>query len=194
VDEANKGLFRTAGRSRDLPSEVFSPLKDSLVWPAALVFRWSPMKDKKLRLALQETGKQETLWEKRNIDSALGRYEDPEARSALLRWRNKIGEAGTGRLTFVLEDDEGSVKVRFDLLSVEAERDLERALARWDNESNGVLRLLGRANVLFEKELLPESLSAYEEALKLDPSDPQIRVRVIDAHRMIGDEPYEAPQ
>ena len=187
VRKAREGLFRVAGRLRSERARVFSPQPGSQVWPASLVFRWSPRPAKKnVVLTLQETASAKSLWNKKDIDGANGLYEDLQACAALRSWRDEHGD-GVERLTLIFQDDEGTVKVPFDLLTREQEKELESALVRWDADTQGLLRHLGRAEVFFQRNLLPESAAEYEDALKRNPDDQAVRKRTAEAFRMIDD-------
>lgn len=165
------------GRDRGAEESPFiSPADGGVIRPSAFTLRWEPTPAlASFAVRVEKAGAE--VWSARVADGRKGVLASAEARRALARAR-----AEGGSTTLVLKVEGADVApVTFGLLGSEAERELDRQLAKWDADPSPLMRRLGRAAAFVRLHMFTDAAAEYEAALALFPSSRDLLTRTICA-------------
>jgi tetratricopeptide (TPR) repeat protein len=143
---------------------IISPKESETIRPKAFSLRWKPYKyPKKIKLELR-VSLGEKLWSAENINGSKGLFESPSLRAVL----KKAQKEDYLRLVLMLEDgNELPQIVKFHLISVEAQQELNEKLKVFNSETNPILKAMGRGSLFGEYELYTEAAEEFEKALAI---------------------------
>jgi hypothetical protein len=138
---------------------IISPKDSELVQPQAFAVSWRPSTSQ-MKLSLRvHLG--ERIWGPEEVDGSMGSFTSDSLVIAL----KKAQKAGDLHLVLTLDDGRGSVqRVKFDLISASEQQSLNARLKVFADESDGVLRALGRGLVFSEFELYGEAIEEFDKA------------------------------
>lgn len=182
--EAAQELGRSGGRAMGVLSPFFSPAPDSAVRPSTLVLRWIRSRELSSFLVSIRDQSHQRLWEKKIANGGAGSLDSNELKQILTRFRDQHTK---GLLILEVEDKNliGS-QARFSLLTALDEKNLQQELAEWDQETDVLMRHLGRAHAFFLKDMFTEVAEEFEAALWETPDSRDLLLRTIQAHRDTG--------
>jgi hypothetical protein len=182
--QALQSLGRSGGREMGVLSPVYSPASQGMVRPGTLVLRWvSSEALSSLSLTVKETSGRE-LWQQNIADGAAGFLVSESLRQTLSQYRAK---GGKGALVLDVEDKNhiGS-QIRFSLITVEDESNLDKELSEWDKEPDAFMRRLGRAAAFSSRSMFNDVAEEFEAALAETPDSHEVLLRTMQAHRDTG--------
>lgn len=151
-----------AGRPKGEGVSIISPTGSELIQPEAFVFRWKPS-ESPLKLTLKvHLG--EKLWGPEIVDGSKGSFTSDDLIAAL-KHAQKVGNL---HLVIVLDDgSEPSPVVKFNLVSEADQQNMIEKLKVFADETNEVLKALGRGMVFSAYELHSEAVVEFEKALAI---------------------------
>ncbi|MGB7922030.1 MAG: hypothetical protein WCF57_02165 [Pyrinomonadaceae bacterium] len=151
-----------AGRPKGEGNSIISPKESELIQPETFVVRWKPSKST-IKLALK-VYLGEKIWGPENIDGSKGLFKSDPLITAL-----KIAQkAGDLHLVLILDDgNETMQRVKFDLISEADQQNVIKRLKAFSDETDRVLKALGRGMVFSEYELFSEAIEEFEKALAI---------------------------
>ena len=101
----------------------------------------------------------EEIWQGK-VSSSSGILDSPAARDAVSQYQ----KGGGGQLTVLISKNGEQQQINYFVLSREAEKQLETALAVWDGEPSGLMQHIGRASVFSDALLFEAAGREYEAA------------------------------
>jgi hypothetical protein len=119
-----------------------------------------------------------------NVTSSTGLLESAEASDAIGQYQ----QSGGGQLTVLISQNDKQQQISYYVLSREAEKQLEAALAVWDGEQSGLMRHIGRASVFSDALLFEAAGREYEAALADAPESGDLRQAAVEEYRRAGDD------
>jgi hypothetical protein len=144
---------------------LISPKESELVRSETFNIRWKPAQTR-LKLTLR-VYLGETIWGPEQVEGGAGSFISPSLVAAL----QKAQKASALHLQLILDEGNGQPrKVKFDLISEANERIVRDRLLVFAEETDGVLKALGRAMVLGEYELYGEAVEELDRALAISQS------------------------
>ncbi|HMG73149.1 MAG TPA: hypothetical protein VK582_06565 [Pyrinomonadaceae bacterium] len=159
------------------------PRNDALVRPETFSVKWDtnyslPINGISINILLVRE-----IWKAGNLDWKAGLYESESLREKLK------GEQQAGRLKFVLipKRDGGNepAPVVFFLISAQDEHDLNLRLADLEDESDTILRTIGRGLVFHEFKLDDDAIEELEKALTMLQSQKPNKMELEWAKRLV---------
>lgn len=188
-------LVRT-GRKQAAGGRLFSPPQGGRVWPAQVVFRWTPLEvgttlSLFLRRWPEPVLEEPAIWEETFKEDGTGAYTSAAARKQLMKLQEQQPTAKF-RLTLTIEDGKGrgGQTVVFNLLSNEDEARLQEELRSCEGEE-GPMRHIARASTFQQYRLFAEAAEEMEKALAMSPDSGMLRIGTIWAHRRSGNRAAE---
>lgn len=176
-----KSQFGRAGRRRGSSNIILSPLRQGVVRPSTLVFRWLPLKDTEVSLSVRLTRDSKTLWSQSNIDGMSGQFTSEPARKSL----RKIQKKNMSRyIEFTLMSSKAH-RVLFRVMSLDEEQLLSRELRKWEGMVE-FTRNIGRAYTFSRYRLYDEAAAEYESALADSPESIDLLRMTIRANCRAG--------
>lgn len=176
--------MRRSVRPRPFPQIIF-PLSNSVVLPDKLIFRWQLLKDETLRNEATFTLSLRAidgvlLWSQHGIDVSLGRFSSRTARASLKKFR---AEKPHTSVRFSISDGKVDLQTSvFSPLSVEDEQSLRQELYEINNEEEGFLRHIYRADTFYRRRLYSEEAVEYETIVASSPESEDLLVAAIIAN------------
>jgi hypothetical protein len=125
----------------------------------------------------------EEIW-RGEISNRSGILESVGAREAISRYQ----QSGGGFLAVLIKQDDKRQQIKYFVLSSDAERQLESALAAWDGEPSSLVRHIGRASVLSDSMLFEAAGREYEAALSEAPESKNVLQAAIKEYERSGDQ------
>jgi len=140
---------------------ITSPKESELIRPETLALRWKPSKSTFILSLRIYLGK--TIWGPVKVDGSTGALTPDDSLMAALKKAQKDGEE---HFQLILDDGSGTTqRVNFALLSESNRQIVDGKLEAFSDETNRVLKALGRALVFIEYELYGEAVEELEQAL-----------------------------
>ena len=150
-----------AGGPKGEVVSITSPKESEVIRPETFVLRWKPSKSTFMLSVRIYLG--ETIWGPVKVDGSIGVFTPDDSLMAALKKARKAGEE---HFQLILDDgSETTRKVKFDLLTESNQQLLDEKLEAFADETNGVLKALGRAIAFVEYELYGEAVEEIEQAL-----------------------------
>ena len=128
-----------------------------------------------------KTGKE--IWHG-SVTSSTGLLESTGASDAVGQYQ----QSGGGQLTVLISQNGKQQQINYFVLSREAEKQLEAALAVWDGEPSGLMQHIGRASVFSDALLFEAAGREYEAALADAPESGDLRQAAVEEYRRAGDD------
>jgi hypothetical protein len=175
---------RIGGRARG--DGLLSPWPLGAVRAGSLVVRWISARSAGNGSFEVSDTNGGSVWFDQHVSMASGKIDSPAFRTALTHYREA---PRTPMLRMVLTPEIGqTVQVDFHVLSVDEEKKLASDLAEWDKEA-GLLRTIGRADVLARQGMMYEAAQEFEDALAKAPQSRALIQETLDAEDVVGNIP-----
>ena len=91
-------------------------------------------------------------------------------------------------MTILISENGNRQEVKYFVLSRDAEKQIETALAVWDSEPSALMRHIGRASVFSGALLFEAAGEEYEAALGRAPESKDLRRAAIEEYKRAGDD------
>lgn len=184
ISEALRSYGRMGG-TRGIASSILLPAEGSVVRANQFEIRWLPPESGSAIEIVIRTKSGRVLWQAFKVPGATGSLDLSVVREKLEQYRES-GEHEA--LILSLRDSEkNESSVEFSLLSPHDDDELHQELEEWNEETNGLVRYIGRASVFNRHRMLVEATKEYDAALALAPGSKDLLESAISAHHQIGD-------
>jgi hypothetical protein len=184
ISEALRSYGRMGG-TRGIASSILLPSEGSVVKANQFEIRWIPSENGSTIAISIRTKSGQVLWQAAKVSGATGSLDSSDVREKLEQYRKSGAQEA---LILSLRDPEkNESSIEFSLISPHAEEKLRQELAQWDEESNDLVRYIGRAAVFNRHRMLVEATMEYDAALTLAPESRDLLESAISAHHQIGD-------
>jgi hypothetical protein len=183
----NLNNFGRAAGGRGVVSMIWSPPDGGAIRAGHLTIKWNaPVDAGPLDIALlDESG--ERIWSVEGVDSRAGRLpaaQEAEVQQALARHRD---DTDAQNITLTAAGKQVRTETRFSILPARTEERLELRLKQWDqDETDPLMRAIGRADALKKALLYTEATEEYEAALAFAPESDTLLQATLEAERKIG--------
>lgn len=184
-EKSAQQLGGSGGRPMGVLSPFFSPAPESAVRPSTLVLRWVPTRRLgSFSVNIKDPNQVRRIWGNVIARGASGYLDSQELKQILTKYRH---DYQTGLLVLEVEDQNGiGSQSRFSLLTAQDEESLDQELAKWNDESDPLMRHLGRVQAFFARNMFTEVAEEFEAALSETPYSRDLLLRTIQAHRDTG--------
>jgi hypothetical protein len=180
--------FGRPGGSRGMGSLVWWPTGNGTVRLKNFHVKWNAPSAAEIFTITISTQAGEQIWEARDIGSAQeGLSPEQEAEIKNLLDQRQSDVEAQGIVLTVTSEMRGAARSSFSILSKQEEARIEGELREWDeNESDPLLRSIGRADILASAKLYCDLAAEYDAALSLDPGSVALLRAALSANQMTG--------
>lgn len=174
------------GGTRDIGISpmILCPASGSVVRSSHLVIHWIPFNSEKTVTIKIQTESGLELWRQERIAGTVGVLDSDDARKKLISYQTGGGQQ---EMSLSMTDPDGNeLRVTFTLLPLTAEQEFDHELSLWEEETNDLVRCVGRTYTFNRYHMFFEVTQEYEAALAIAPKSMDLLQAAIAAHHRIG--------